>query len=203
MSPRDFHAEEGAPIAPALRRFARYVLRDAAVTISGGARVMKTERGRRVVYEPVAEGFPGSFLVRILGSTELGIGEGLVSGLVPYLAGKRLDGLDDEGAPLPEGKPTLICEAPETADRSYVVLWCRHDASGEVGESIEQDSGEPGAEIVHLEELPAGMREEGRVARLVAVLYWRGGRLYTVRQVVWYDQEVYPSGGKARMRAAG
>jgi hypothetical protein len=55
---------------------------------------------------------------------------------------------------------------------------------------------------VHLDELPPGMREEGRVARLVAVLYWSGERIRSVRQVVWYDQEVYPAGGKARMRAA-
>jgi hypothetical protein len=47
------------------------------------------------------------------------------------------------------------------------------------------------------------MRADDRVARLVAVVYWRSEQILKLRQVVWYDQEVWPAGGKARMRAAG
>jgi hypothetical protein len=34
------------------------------------------------------------------------------------------------------------------------------------------------------------------------VLYWQGEQIRSRRQVVWFDQEIFPSGGKARMRAA-
>jgi hypothetical protein len=201
-NPQEFFAQEGQEIAPLLARFARFVKRDSVITITGGARVMKTAQGRRVIYDPAPQTFPGAFKVRQLGGNRVEVSDGLVSGLVPYLDGRRLDGLDEEGEPLPEGRPSLLCEAPKTGDRTYVVLYARHTDEGEVDDTIEQDSGDPGAVIVHLEELPPGMREEGRVARLVAVLYWQGGQVRQVRQVVWYDQEVFPSGGKARMRAA-
>ena len=201
-SPRDFHAREGQPIIPVLRRFVRYVLRDARVTITGDARIMKTEQGRRVIYDPAPQSFPGSFRLALPGGNRIRVGEGLVSGLVPYLDGRRIDGLDEEGEPDPKGVPTLLCEAPETGDRTYVVLYARHTEEGEVDETIVQDSADPAVVIVHLEELPPGMREEGRVARLLAVLYWQGEQIRSVRQVAWFDQEIFPSGGKARMRAA-
>jgi hypothetical protein len=202
MKPEDFLAAEGEAIPPLLRRFARYVLRDAKVVVSGEARVMKGRYGRRVLYEPTPQTFPGSFKVSLPGGNRVAIGDGLVSGLVPYLDGRRIDGLDAEGQPDPQGKPTLLCDPPESGDRSYLVLYARHTEEGEVDDTIAQDSGDPGAVIVHLDELPPGMREEGRVARLVAVLYWSGERVRSVRQVVWYDQEVFAAGGKARMRSA-
>jgi hypothetical protein len=201
-SPRDFHAREGQPIIPVLRRFVRYVLRDARVTITGDARIMKTEQGRRVIYDPAPQSFPGSFRIALPGGNRIRVGEGLVSGLVPYLDGRRIDGLDEEGEPDPKGVPTLLCEPFEDKDRSYVVLFASHTEEGEVDETIVQDSGDPAVVIVHLEELPPGMREEGRVARLLAVLYWQGEQIRSVRQVAWFDQEIFPSGGKARMRAA-
>jgi len=203
MSPRDFYAEDGEPVEPALRRFVRYVLRESRVTVQGPARVLSTRMGKQVIYEPTPEVFPGSFQVRKIGGTTLSISEGLVGGLVPYLDEVRLDGLDEKGEPLTKGKPVLECTAPETGDRTYVLLWARHTDAGDVDETIPQDSGDPAAYLVHAEELPPGMRADDRVARLVAVVYWRSEQILKLRQVVWYDQEVWPAGGKARMRAAG
>jgi hypothetical protein len=201
MNPRDFYADVREPVQPVLRRFVRYVLRDAKISVQGPARVISTRMGKQVIYEPPRQVFPGSFQARKAGVTFLEISDGLVGGLVPYLDGRPLDGLDKDGEPLPEGKPRLECKPPEQGDRSYVLLWARHDGRGELDDSLALIY-EPAAVIEHETELPPGMREEGRVARLVAVVYWQGGQIIRLRQVLWYDQEVFPSGGKARMRAA-
>jgi hypothetical protein len=66
-----------------------------------------------------------------------------------------------------------------------------------------QNKENPLAEIEHEDDgLPKGMNGDGIVWRLVAVLYWKNGDIEKIRQVVWYDQEVWPTGGKARLRAA-
>lgn len=202
MRIRDLEAEEGEPIRTVLRRVVRFFREDATIEVQGPARIVRTARGRRVIYEPSPQIFPGSFLVAVRGARELAIGEGLVGGLVPYLDGRRLDGRDEEGELLPEGPPTMRLEVPEDVDRTYVLLWARHNESGEVDETIEQDSGDPAAYLEHVTELPPGLRAADRVARLVAVIDWRGNAIRQVRQVVWYDQEVYSAGGIARMRAA-
>ena len=202
MNPKDFHAEDGELVVPALKSFSRFIFSQTNVTIQGPARVISTQKGKQVIFEPETVVFPGSFQVSKVGPTTLSVSEGLVGGLVPYLDKVRLDGLDEKGEPLPEGKPVLECKAPETGDRTYVLLWARHTDAGDVDETIPQDSGDPAAYLVHAEELPPGMRADDRVARLVAVLYWNKGQIEKIRQVVWYDQEVWPSGGKARLRAA-
>lgn len=199
MNPKDFYADEGQGIIPLLNRFARFIRQDSTISISGEARVMKMAKGRRVIYEPAPQTFPGSFKVTPGAGNRITVGEGLVSGLVPYMDGRRIDGLTEEGEPDPQGKPTLLLEAPLSWDRSYVMLLVNVDAAGEIAE---QSPDSPVAEIVHREELPAGMVEEGRPARLVAVIYWGAGRIRSVRQVVWYDQEVVPAGGRARFRAS-
>ena len=200
--PRDFYAEDEQGIIPTLNRFARFVKVDATISISGDARVVKTVKGRRVIYEPSPQTFPGSFRVSLPGGNRITVGEGLVSGLVPYMDGRRIDGLLADGEPDPEGKPSLLLEAPDSWDRSYVMLLARVTGENEIEEVKNQTPDDPIVEIVHREELPGGMVESGRVARLVAVIYWGAGRIRSVRQVVWYDQEVVPAGGKARMRAA-
>ena len=200
-NPREFYAEEGKPIIPVLNRFSRFVKRESKLTVTGGARVMKTAAGRRVIYEPTPQTFPGSFRVSLPRSRWIAVSEGLVSGLVPYMDGRRIDGLTEKKTPHEEGKPNLLLTPPELGgDRSYVILFARVTADGEIGE--DGTTTDPIAEIVHRYELPAGMREEGKVARLIAVIYWQGEQVTSVRQVVWYDQEVFPSGDKARMRAA-
>ena len=197
---REFYAEEGRPIIPVLNRFARFVKRESKLTVTGGARVMKTAAGRRVIYEPSPQTFPGSFRVTLPRSRWIAVSEGLVSGLVPYLDGRRIDGLTEEEKPHEDGKPTLLLVPPEETDRSYVLLFARVTEDGEIGE--DGTTTDPIVKIEHRHELPAGMREEGKVARLIAVIYWEGIRVTSVRQVVYYDQEVFPSGDKARMRAA-
>jgi len=204
--PRDFYAEEGQAIIPVLNRFARFVKADSTISISGGARVMKMAKGRRVIYEPTPQSFPGSFRVSLLAANKMSVGEGLVSGLVPYMDGRRIDGLLETGEPDPEGKPSLLLDAPVSWDRSYVMLLARTTDDGEIADGLAVGSGQsadgPIVEIVQREELPSGMREEEKVARLVAVVYWGAGRVKSVRQVVWYDQEIVPAGGKARFRAS-
>ena len=204
MKARDFRAEEGQPIAPLLYRFARLVIGEARVRIQGPARVHKTADGKKVVYEPEPQTFPGSFLHRLTGPREIAIGEGLVSGLVPTVDGVRLDGLDDDGEPLPAGPPRLPCSPPLTGSRSWVVLITT--ASTDTGEIVEE--AEAPVRLEHRLELPRGMWEESKneIWRIVAAVAWRGegeaARIERVRQVVWYDQEVYRTGSRPRYRAA-
>jgi hypothetical protein len=200
--PRDFYAQEGQAIIPLLNRFARFVKADSTISISGEARVMKTAKGRRVIYDPAPQSFPGSFRVSLPGGNKISVGEGLVSGMVPYMDGRRIDGLLADGEPDPLGKPTLLLTEPDAGDRSFVMLRVKVDAAGEIGEAKNQTPDDPIVEIVHRDELPAGMVEEGKAARLVAVIYWAAGRIRSVRQVVYYDQEVVPAGGRARFRAS-
>jgi hypothetical protein len=207
MNPDDFHAQDGELVVPALKSFSRFVFSQTNVTIQGPAQVISTTRGKQVIFEPETVVFPGSFQVRKVGPTTLSVSEGRVNGLVPYMGPtwRRIDGLDDEGNPHPEGKPVLECREPETGDRTFVLLWAQHNESGDLDESMMvQDAKNPPSDIAHYTdpELPEGMRGKGFVARLVAVLYWNKGQIEKIRQVVWYDQEIWPSGGKARLRAA-
>jgi hypothetical protein len=209
MNPDDFHAEDGELVVPALKSFSRFIFSQTNVTIQGPARVISTTRGRQVIFEPETVVFPGSFQVSKVGPKTISVSEGRVNGLVPYmwypLPRRRIDGLDDEGNPHPEGKPVLECSEPEKGDRTFVLLWAQHNESGDLDQSMMVQDGEnPSSEIADYErpELPEGMRGDGFVARIVAVLYWNKGQIEKIRQVVWYDQEVWPSGGKARLRAA-
>lgn len=214
MNPDDFHAQDGELVVPALKSFSRFVFSQTNVTIQGPAQVISTTRGKQVIFEPETVLFPGSFQVRKVGPKTISVSEGRCNGLVPYMGNgllgsasgrRRIDGLDDNGDPDPQGKPVLECMEPETGDRTFLVLWAQHNESGDLDESMMvQDIDNPASnEIEHLNDgLPEGMRGEMFVARLLAVLYWKNGNIEKIRQVVWYDQEVWPSGGKARMRAA-
>ena len=195
---------------PALKSFSRFVFSQTNVTIQGPAQVISTTRGKQVIFEPETVVFPGSFQVRKVGPKTISVGEGRCNGLVPYMGQgsysgmRRIDGLDENGDPHPEGKPILICREPVTGDRTYLVLWAQHNESGDVDEAMMVQSKEnPASYIENINYgVPEGMRGEVLVARLLAVLYWKNGNIEKIRQVVWYDQEVWPSGGKARMRAA-
>jgi hypothetical protein len=205
MNPADFQVPEGAPIRRALARFARLVLRESRVSVEGPARIRRTAEGRIVVYEPPAPRFPGSFRVRRGDEREVTIGDGLASGLVPRIEGIRIDGLDDEGEPvesLAGGRPALECEGPGPDGRSYVALAA---VPGELGE-IDPEREAP-LEVIHVTTLPPRLRdEEGRVLRLLAALEWEGRegarRIARIRQIVWYDQELYLAEGEPRWRAA-
>jgi hypothetical protein len=212
MNPDDFHAEDGELVVPALKSFSRFIFSQTNVTIQGPARVISTTRGRQVIFEPETVVFPGSFQVSKVGSTRISVSEGRVNGLVPYmgtsldggLGRRRIDGLDDEGNPHPAGKPVLECKEPNTGDRTFVLLYAQHNESGDLAESMMvQNTENPPSEILHQHVgLPKGMSDDGNLWRLVAVLYWKNGNIEKIRQVVWYDQEVWPTGGKARLRAA-
>jgi hypothetical protein len=213
MNPDDFHAEDGELVVPALKSFSRFIFSQTNVTIQGPARVISTTRGKQVIFEPETVVFPGSFQVSKVSPKTISVSEGRVNGLVAYMGNafqgsysgrRRIDGLDDNGDPHPEGKPILICREPVTGDRTYLVLYVQHNESGDLDESLMvQNKENPLAEILDEDDgLPEGMNGDGMVWRLVAVLYWKNGDIEKIRQVVWYDQEVWPSGGKARLRAA-
>lgn len=203
MNPDDYLVPDGAPIRGALARFARAVARESRLTVQGAARVRRTDRGRVVVYEPPPVSFPGSFRVSLVSPLEVQVGDGLVSGLVPRIDGERIDGIDDEGEPLDGGRPSLECDEPGPEGRSYVVLAASPGLRGEIDPEAEAP-----LSVEHLAELPPGLRdpETGRIYRIAAVLEWAGEgraqRISRVRQVVWYDQEVYEVDGVARWRAA-
>lgn len=218
MNPDDFHAQDGELVVPALKSFSRFVFSQTNVTIQGPAQVISTTRGKQVIFEPEKVVFPGSFQVRKVGPKTISVGEGRCNGLVPYMGDpvmggfglvqgsgpRRIDGLEDNGDPHPEGKPVLECSEPVTGDRTFLVLWAQHNESGDLDESmmVQDQENLPSRIEDFNDHLPEGMRGEGFVARLLAVLYWKNGNIEKIRQVVWYDQEVWPSGGKARMRAA-
>jgi hypothetical protein len=206
MNPKDFHAEDGELVVPALKSFSRFIFSQTNVTIQGPAQVISTTRGKQVIFEPETVVFPGSFQVSKVGPKTISVSEGRVNGLVPYMGfpRRRIDGLDDEGNPHPEGKPVLECKEPKTGDRTFVLLYAQHNESGDLDESMMvQNTENPPSEILHEHVgLPKGMSDDGILWRLVAVLYWRNGNIEKIRQVVWYDQEIWQSGGKARLRAA-
>ena len=206
MNPKDFHAEDGELVVPALKSFSRFIFSQTNVTIQGPAQVISTTRGKQVIFEPETVVFPGSFQVSKVGPKTISVSEGRVNGLVPYMGfpRRRIDGLDDEGNPHPEGKPVLECKEPKTGDRTFVLLYAQHNESGDLDESMMvQNTENPPSEILHEHVgLPKGMSDDGILWRLVAVLYWNKGQIEKIRQVVWYDQEVWPTGGKARLRAA-
>jgi hypothetical protein len=191
MTPTDYEVRDGQPIRPALARFARHVLTSTRVSVEGPARISRSvDGGTKVIFSPPPVSFPGSFQVQTRGAKEVEIGDGLASGLVPTIEEVRIDGLDEEGEPLREGRPRLRCSGPGADGRSYVVL----------ASAAEETT--PSA-VEHLTLLPAGLLDElGRALRIVAVLYWREERIERVRQVVWYDQEVVQIEGRPRWRAA-
>lgn len=195
----DLKARPGEPIRRRLARVVRYLRMDGQIRVQEPARVISRMHGREVIFEPPTVTFPGSFAVTLRGG-EVEIGEGLVSGVVPTIEGRRIDGKDADGEDDPQGKPRLRIEAPESGTTSYVVLSAMASVNGELAQS------DDAVEVRHLTELPPKMKDaEGRLVRIVAVLTWTTERRPTVRrvrQVVWYDQEVYRVDGEARWRAA-
>lgn len=200
MKASDFRAEEGQPIAPLLYRFARFVIGEARIRVMGPARIDRTAGGKKIVFEPPSTLFPGSFAVSRKNTTELLIGAGLVSGLVPVIAGVRIDGLDADGEPLKEGIPVLTIRPPVSGSRSWVMLQATVTPDGE----LQTESATAPVEVVHRDTIPVRVFADlaGQTHRLVAEIEWRGTSVYRIRQIVWYDQEVYAVGGKARFRAA-
>lgn len=197
MTIGDLRARPGEPIRRVLARVVRYLRHDGKIRVQGPARVISRENGREVIYEPARHVFPGAFRVTVAAPGRLRIGEGLVSGIVPTIKGLRIDGLDESGKETDEGPPELEVENEKEVGRTYVVIAAQVDSSNRLTTSA------AAVEILHLQELPPELRdEEGRLLRIVAVLRWSGARVESVRQVVWFDQEVYGVDGKARYRAA-
>jgi hypothetical protein len=195
----DLKARPGEPIRRRLARVVRYLRMDGQIRIQAPARVISKMHGREVVFEPPTVVFPGAFAVTLQGG-EVEVGEGLVSGTVPTIEGRRIDGKDAEGKEDEGGKPRLPIEAPESGTTSYVVLSAMAGADGRLADSA------GAVEVRHLAELPPKMKDaEGRLVRIVAVLTWTTERrpsVRRIRQVLWYDQEIYRVDGEARWRAA-
>lgn len=187
----DFPAITGENALPVLQAFIDFVKSDRIGTVGGPVREMRGDRGRTFIFEQETQKFPGSFRVSSLGPRSVRIGEGEVNGRIPFLDGRDLTGLREDGEPHPEGPPTLILEGEPEARRSWICLLVI-DASADTGE---MPPGEEGLTIVHRlalpEGVPYGLDEEGRGLRPIAQLTWNSDRtrIDRIRQILHFDQE--------------
>lgn len=137
-TPKDFHAEEGDWPPSRIAPFVRFVMRDARKTFAG-VRVARTLNGVHVTASADTQSFSGAWTVTLSGLSSVRIGDGTVNGRVPWLDGRGLDGLDEEGEPHPEGVPLLsVSEGPGERRRSYVGVLVRIDPA--TGAMIAEDT---------------------------------------------------------------
>lgn len=187
---QEFRAINGDNALPVLREFIDFVKGDRVSASGGPVRETRTDRGRVFVFEPEAHRFPGSFRVSSLGSREVSVGEGEVNGRIPFLDGRDLAGLREDGSAHPEGKPSLALEGEPEARRSWICLL----VMATVGVAEEIPPGEEGVTIVHRLALPSGvpygLDEEGRGLRPIAQLTWNEDRTRVdrIRQILHFDQ---------------
>jgi len=204
----DFEAITGENALPVLQAFADFVRGDRVTLIGAGVRETRGQRGRMIVFEEDGQRFPGSFRVTTLGPRLVGVGEGEVNGRIPFLDGRDLTGLREDGSEHPEGKPSLILEGEPEARRSWICLLVI-TAEGAFGEI---PPGDEGVTITHRITLPTGtpygLDEEGRGLRPIAQLTWNSDRtrIDRVRQILHFDQEYRSPRGedpRPEWRAAG
>lgn len=198
----DFPAIEGQDALPVLQAFINFVRSDEVASISGPVRETRGTQGRALVFEAETQKFPGSFRVATAGPRSFRIGEGEVNGRVPFLDGRDLAGLREDGSPHPEGRPTLQVEGEPEARRSWICLLVAISPGNLFDEPL---AGEEGLTITHRLALPTGvpygLDEEGRGLRPIAQLSWNSDRTRVdrVRQILHFDQ-VYraPQGADPR-----
>jgi hypothetical protein len=187
----DFPAINGDNALPVLQAFIDFVRGDEVADISGPVRQTKTARGRRLVFEPETQKFPGAFRVSTAGPRSFVIGEGEVNGRIPFLDGRDLAGLREDGSAHPDGRPALQVEGEPEARRSWICLLVITPPENLFDEPL---PGEEGLTITHRLALPIGvpygLDEEGRGLRPIAQLSWNSDRTRVdrVRQILHFDQ---------------
>ena len=124
-SPQDYYAEEGDWPPSRIVPFVKFVMRDAKKTFEG-LRVTRTLRGVSVVADYPTQDFTGAWTVSLSGPKSVRIGAGTVNGLVPWLDGRDLEGLDEKGNAHSGGVPLLsLDDGPGTRRRSYIGILVR------------------------------------------------------------------------------
>jgi hypothetical protein len=202
---RQFPAITGENALPVLQALVDHVRNDQITIIGGPVRIVETQQGRSIIFEPDSNRFIGAFRVSTVGPLRFQIGEGMVNGEVPIVEGRDLAGLKPDGSPHPEGRPSLLVEDPPEGRRSYLCLQVAKEpeqgGGGNDGASLgvltrAQLAGtDPALTVVHRKELPKdvpfGLDEEGRGLRPIAQLTWdeSRSRVDRVRQILHFDQE--------------
>lgn len=122
MNAADFQARPGEAVGPKVRALARFILKQANITLGGtGMRRHQYTRGTQIVADMPVASFGGSFTVTLKGSSSCTVGLGTVDGgTVPTIQDMPIDGMVD-------GKQQAIPELDITAGpngdlRSWVCL---------------------------------------------------------------------------------
>lgn len=175
---------------PKLRRFIRFVLRDANRTFSG-VRVHQRRTGKTILIDADTPAFAGVWRVSLPSTGRAQIAPGTVNGRQPMIGGVFLDGLDENGDPEKGGVPTLDLNAgPGDRRRSYVCLAVAIDPATGAMDPASEDA----LRIVHRPTLHEGFAEGGAPDEFgngfwpIAQLTWSedGERVERVRQWAWF-----------------
>lgn len=189
-SPTDFYAEEGDWPPSKIAPFVRFVMTDVRKTFAG-VRVARTMNGVHVTADPKSKSFAGAWTVTLEGLERVRIGDGTVNGRVPWLDGRGLDGLDEEGEPHPDGIPILsVASGPGERRRSYVGVLVTIDPA--TGAMVEDDP--ESLSVVHRGTLHPAFAEGGAPDEEstgfwpLAQLQWNadGSRVERVRQWAYF-----------------
>lgn len=191
--PDDYLGSDGEPSAAKMRAFIRLVVRESRRQWPGFRREERRNGTTMVAIEeePV---FQGAFWVSLRDGLACRVGDGTVNGIVPTIDEVPIDGLDEDGNPLPEGAPVLDLSAgPGPRSRSYVCLRVAIDPATGAPNPADPTA----ASIVHVPELPPGQHEGGSpdVAgaglHVLAQMRWNadGSRITGKRQWNFFDQE--------------
>lgn len=189
--PQDFYAREGDWPPSRIAAFARFVLDDTKKTFQG-VRVNRGLSGVTVIADPDPVDFIGAWPVTVFGLQSVRIGPGTVNGRVPWLDGRDLEGLDEEGEAHPDGVPTLsLSEGPGERRRSYVGVRVTIDAAtGAMDPATRENLTVEHRPSLHAAFLEGGAPdEEGSGFWPLAQIQWSadGQRVERVRQWACFD----------------
>jgi hypothetical protein len=195
MTPK-LEADRGERVRVVLARVRRFLETEEPPRVDPGARVIERGAGQEVVYDEKPSLPQAAFRVLLVDRDRITIAPGLVNNVVPVVYDEvrkkkiRLDGLDEEGEPV-EGGPPRMKLTPHEDSRSYVVL-----------RALEATRALPNPaagfvdihEYDHKEFTRLSQRTEDALnafrLRVVAVIDWNRRQVVSIRQAVWFDQEL-------------
>lgn len=149
------------------------------VSAGKGVRLHRYPHGINIVADTGTATFAGAFTVRAAG-LKVTIGTGTLNAVVPTIRAAPIDGLVD-------GKqqtiPTLDVSYPGETKRSFVCLRVKVDAAQLIAD-------EPDAiTVVHRASMPAADEPAEIGLHVVAVLQWSNTKAFSIRQVLYHDQQ--------------